>query len=218
MVMDLSVPLPTDKDIPPVGPLLKSPHHLISEWRRQLQLYPGRLRWKNPFHVSECWGDDGENLPVSHPHVFFVTPRGWWGRVKAQVGYSLSTGQQADLALFNRVMRKLSLTPTKVEEVKKKAKAPPGVETSWQWQMIFSFLGDERMLISFLREWEMDLLTTWELEMVLMKTPWVEAVKQVKLSSTLPSDPSEPSFGQESHLTWFPSSLLPGLSASEEEV
>ena len=223
--MDLSTPLPTEKDIPPnPRPQVKSPFHLVWEWRRQIQLYPGRMRWKLPFSLSEAWGEDEGTLPLTNPSVFFTTPRGWWMRVKGYVGYSLSGGQQSDMDFIRRVYTELSITySSKEEEVKKKGKYSTPVEGSGVWGVVFSHLMDEPSLIEFLKRWEEDMLRREELYGVLRGIHWLEG-KRTVLKSVV-EDSSSPNWlalptlveGEIPSLNWQPLTPFQPQEGEEEE-
>lgn len=177
--MDLSVPLPTEKDIPHKG-FAPWPEPFVEEWLRQLALFPGRLRWGQK--INGAWDHVGNEIPYNQPNVIWIHPMAWMRRVMEQIGTGASQGLNIQAEIMKRVWRKVAPV-WEGEEGKEKGKklkktpsyplknpyyggggepwelnkATPEPSNSAGWTVVWGYLWNEIRLVIFLKEWLGDL-------------------------------------------------------------
>lgn len=184
--MDLTAPLPTEKDIP-LSPPGEWPTSFIYEWKRQISLLPGRMRWPRWRHLNTGWLLSGEEVPSNHPQVVFLSPMGWFRRVIGQLGMGMSGTAALQNAFIDRLSPKLVPLWMEEEEGKKKKKNPYNIpfitkekkldpNANQTWNLIWTYLKDETTLLFFLREWEED-----RKRVEMAKSIWVNWVKPLSL-------------------------------------
>ena len=172
--------LPTEKEIPNGAGVGKYPLCFVREWRRQLELLPGRVRW--PLRGEEAargWDKDGFHVPYNHPFILQITPSGWYRRVQAQLGMGSSSQAIISEAFQQQVARRIQ--PGWVEKKEKKPPSGSAVKAylstlpsyDWLWVGVWKLLENESLLLSFLQEWEEELLLQEEVSFVSLRANFV---------------------------------------------